>query len=80
MFTSRWWNEPDTAIFYETVAPWPDEGGDVATCIIARTLLMANDVIHQPEWRHAAPEIYERGERRIRDMLGRLRERGEASR
>ena len=40
--------------------------------IMARTLLMANDVISQPEWMGVAPEIYERGERRIRDMLKRL--------
>jgi hypothetical protein len=33
---------------------------------------MANDVISQPEWFDAAPEVYERGEQRIRDMLGRI--------
>jgi len=57
---------------YSTVAPWPDRGGQVASFIVARTLLMANDVISQPEWMSAAPEIYERGERRIRSMLDRL--------
>ena len=57
---------------YESVAPWPDAGGEVATCIIARTLLMANDVISQPEWRRIAPEVYERGERRIRAMVDRI--------
>ncbi len=57
---------------YEDISPWPDSGGDVFTCIIARTLLLANDVIIQPEWRTLAPEIYERGERRIRKMLERI--------
>ena len=56
---------------YESVAPWPDRGGELWTVIIARTLLMANDVIVQPEWRGAAPGIYEVGEERIRDMLER---------
>ena len=56
---------------YETVSPWPDRGGELWTVLIARTLLMANDVIIQPEWRSAAPEIYEVGERRVRDMLQR---------
>lgn len=57
---------------YETVSSWPDSGHDVFTCIIARTLLLANDVIIQPEWRSVAPEVYERGERRIRNMLERI--------
>ncbi|MDH3261297.1 MAG: phosphotransferase [Acidimicrobiia bacterium] len=57
---------------YQTVSPWPDSGGEVFTCIIARTLLMANDVISQPEWLEVASEVYERGERRIRDMLDRM--------
>lgn len=57
---------------YSTVLPWPDRGGEVASFIIARTLLMANDVISQPEWTSSGPEIYERGERRIRSMLDRL--------
>jgi Ser/Thr protein kinase RdoA (MazF antagonist) len=57
---------------YEEVAAWPDAGSDVATFIVARTLLMANDVISQPEWLEVAPEIYERGERRIIDMLRRI--------
>jgi Ser/Thr protein kinase RdoA (MazF antagonist) len=57
---------------YETVAPWPDRGGEVAAFIAGRTLVVANDVINQPEWRAEAPEIFERGERRIRDMLARI--------
>lgn len=57
---------------YESVAPWPDRGGELWTVLVARTLLMANDVIQQPEWIDAAPEIYERGEERIRDMIERL--------
>ncbi len=56
---------------YQTVCPWPGTD-DVFTCIIARTLLLANDVIIQPEWIDAAAEVYERGERRIRSMLERL--------
>lgn len=59
-------------IGYSSVIPWPDRGGEVASFIVARTLLMANDVISQPEWMSEAPEIYERGERRIRSMLDRL--------
>ena len=55
---------------YETVAPWPErEPGDVDTLIAARTLVVANSVLLQPEWRHAAEEVFERGERRIRDLL-----------
>ena len=57
---------------YERIAPWPDRGGEVATFIMARTLLMANDVISQPEWFDEAPAVYERGEHRIRDMLDRV--------
>ncbi len=53
---------------YERIAPWPDHGGEVATFIKARTLIMANDVLRQPEWLDVAPEVYERGERRIRAM------------
>jgi len=56
---------------YETHAPWPGTD-DIFTCIIARTFVIANDVITQPEWRDVAAEVYERGERRIRTMLGRL--------
>ena len=57
---------------YESIARWPDPGGEVFTFIAGRTLVMANDVISQPEWFGAAPEVYERGERRIRDMLQRI--------
>ena len=57
---------------YETVAPWPDPDRQVYACIVARSLLIANDVITQPEWLRHAPEIYERGERRIQDMLDRV--------
>lgn len=56
---------------YETVLPWPDRGGELWTVLIARTLLMANDVISQPEWLDAAPQVYEVGEERVRDMLQR---------
>ena len=54
---------------YETVAPWPDRGGEVATFIAGRTLVLANDVISQPEWFSEAHAVYERGEKRIRAML-----------
>ena len=57
---------------YESIAPWPDPGHEVATFIAGRTLVMANDVISQPEWFDAAPGVYERGDQRIRDMLGRI--------
>ena len=73
------WERPDFDVKleefrsgYETVSPWPDPGGEVFTCIIARTLLLANDVISQPEWLDVAAEVYERGERRILSMLERL--------
>ena len=68
-FDARW---AEFRIGYERIAPWPDTGGEVATFIMARTLLLANDVISQPEWFAEAPAVYERGEYRIRDMLGRL--------
>jgi Ser/Thr protein kinase RdoA (MazF antagonist) len=61
---------------YESVGPWPDRGGHVAAFIAGRTLVIANDVISQPEWRNEAPGVYERGERRIRAMLDRI-ERGD---
>lgn len=57
---------------YESIAPWPDPGGEVFTFIAGRTLVMANDVISQPEWFDSASEVYERGERRIRDMMERI--------
>lgn len=57
---------------YETVSPWPESSGEVFTCIIAGTLLLANDVISQPEWLGVAAEVYERGERRILSTLERL--------
>lgn len=60
---------------YETVAPWPDQGGEVATFIAGRTLVMANDVISQPEWQGEAPAIYERGEQRIEAMLSKANRR-----
>jgi Ser/Thr protein kinase RdoA (MazF antagonist) len=68
-FDARW---AEFRTGYERIAPWPDTGGEVAAFIMARTLLMANDVISQPEWFTEAPAIYERGERRIRDMLDRV--------
>ena len=57
---------------YETVSPWPDSGGEVARFIAGRTLVIANTVLIQPEWRHEAPAVLERGERRIRAMLQRV--------
>lgn len=57
---------------YERITAWPDTGGEIATFIMARSLLMANDVISQPEWFSAAREVYERGEHRMRDMLTRI--------
>jgi Ser/Thr protein kinase RdoA (MazF antagonist) len=57
---------------YETVALWPDSGGRVDTFIAGRTLVLANDVTIEPAWADEAPAIFERGERRIRDMLRRL--------
>jgi Ser/Thr protein kinase RdoA (MazF antagonist) len=57
---------------YERVAPWPDPGGQVDIFIAGRTLVIANDVVIVPEWADEAPAIFERGERRIRDMLHRL--------
>ena len=51
------------------MAPWPDRGGEVATFIAGRQLVMANDVISQPEWLGEAPALYERGEKRIEQML-----------
>lgn len=56
---------------YETIAPWPErEQGEIDVFIAGRTLVIANSVLLQPEWRPAAPEVFERGERRIRDLLG----------
>lgn len=60
---------------YEAVAAWPDRGGELETFIIGRTLVMANDVVSQPEWIDEAPGIFERGERRIADMIIRIAER-----
>ena len=57
---------------YELVLPWPDPGGQVDAFIAGRTLVMANDVVIVPEWSHEAPAIFERGEKRITDMLRRI--------
>ena len=55
---------------YEKVAPWPERyPGEIDRLIAGRTLVIGNDVLIQPEWRHAAEETLERGERRIRDLL-----------
>ncbi|MEN8234584.1 MAG: phosphotransferase [Actinomycetota bacterium] len=55
---------------YETVAPWPERHpGEIDTFIASRTLVIANSVLLQPEWRGVAEEVFERGERRIRDLL-----------
>ena len=57
---------------YEEVREWPDPGDLVDTFIMQRTLLMANDVVSQPEWADEVDAIYERGELRIKDMLRRI--------
>jgi Ser/Thr protein kinase RdoA (MazF antagonist) len=57
---------------YETVSPWPDRGGEIATFIMGRTLVMGNDVLSQEEFVGSAPTIFANGERRIKDMLERV--------
>ena len=55
---------------YETEAEWPERyPGEINRFIAGRTLVIGNDVLIQPEWRHAAAATLDRGERRIRDVL-----------
>ena len=55
---------------YETEAEWPERyPGEIDRLIAGRTLVIGNDVLIQPEWRYAAAETLDRGERRIRDVL-----------
>ncbi len=51
---------------------WPDSGHLIDTFIAGRSLVMANAVITQPEFATSIDSIYERAERRIRDMLRRI--------
>lgn len=55
---------------YETVAPWPERrAGQVATFVIARSLVLANDLLITPEWQSEAAPYLERYEARIRAFL-----------
>jgi len=55
---------------YEGVAEWPDpKGREVPLMLVARSLLLGNDVLNQPEWMSEAPGVFERGERRISEMM-----------
>jgi len=55
---------------YETVVQWPERyPGEIDRLIAGRTLVIGNYVLIQPEWRFAAGETLDRGERRIRDLL-----------
>ena len=43
---------------YESVAEWPERvPGEIAMFMAGRSLMLANDVLLQPEWQHEAPEI-----------------------
>jgi len=68
-FDARW---ADLRAGYESVEAWPDRGGEIATFIMGRSLVMANDVISQPEFRDEAQRVFEVGERRLADMLRRI--------
>lgn len=56
---------------YEAVAEWPErQTGEIATFMAGRSLLLANDVLLQPEWRHEATAILEEGLERIAAVIG----------
>ncbi|HYN47931.1 MAG TPA: phosphotransferase [Candidatus Nanopelagicales bacterium] len=55
---------------YETVAPWPEcRSGQVATFMIGRALVLANDLLITPEWQSGAAPYLERYEARFRTFL-----------
>jgi Ser/Thr protein kinase RdoA (MazF antagonist) len=65
---------------YETVAAWPERRqGQVATFMVGRALVLANDLLITPEWQAEAALFLERYETRFRAFLadrsraGRLR-------
>jgi len=56
---------------YETVADWPEkEPGEIATFVAGRSLVLANDVLQQPETRHEAGSILTDAAQRIEAVLG----------
>lgn len=55
---------------YETVATWPERReGQIATFVIGRALVLANDLLITPEWRAEAALYLERYETRFRAFL-----------
>jgi Ser/Thr protein kinase RdoA (MazF antagonist) len=55
---------------YETVAAWPERReGQVATFMIGRALVLANDLLITPEWQAEAAPYLERYEARCRAFL-----------
>jgi Ser/Thr protein kinase RdoA (MazF antagonist) len=55
---------------YESVAEWPErEPGEIPTFMAGRALILANDVLLEPGWRHEAPSVLADLGRRIDSVL-----------
>jgi hypothetical protein len=55
---------------YETVAGWPERrAGQIATFMVGRALVLANDLLITPELRSEAATFLERYEARFRTFL-----------
>jgi Ser/Thr protein kinase RdoA (MazF antagonist) len=62
---------------YETVAAWPERHmGQVATFMVGRALVLANDLLITPEWQDEAAPFLERYEVRFRAFLADRPSRG----
>ena len=62
---------------YETVAAWPERReGQVATFMVGRALVLANDLLITPEWQAEAAPFLERYETRFRAFLAERRRAG----
>jgi len=62
---------------YETVAAWPERRqGQMATFMVGRALVLANDLLITPEWQAEAALYLERYEARFRAFLAERRRAG----
>jgi len=73
------WKHPQYAEFlaayrygYESVSDWPERGKDeIAVFMAGRSLMLANDVLLQPEWHHEAEGVLDEAIERFDFALGR---------
>jgi Ser/Thr protein kinase RdoA (MazF antagonist) len=72
------WERPDFPALgdafrdgYASIAGWPvEEPDEIPTFMAGRALILANDVLLQPEWRREAPSVLADLEHRIDAVLG----------